>query len=342
MDQNGTYPFVSVVMPLYNEAAYIGKCIDSLLGQTYPRDRMEWIFVDGMSADDTVGILSQYKERYPDLICVLHNPNKIVPYAMNIGIRASKGKYIIRLDAHAEYAENYIEKCVELLETTDAENVGGVAETRAKSFTGNCIAKMLSSKFGVGNAAFRTGGTTGYVDTVPFGAFRREVFSEYGGYDERLVRNQDNEMNYRIRKNGGKILLSDEIRFAYYCRETIKGISKMAFTNGTWNVITMRLCPGSMGLRHFVPLAFVLSLIVLPVLGSVFPLFWYVLSAELALYLALDTVFSARQAAGMKEFGLLMLLFPVFHICYGAGAFNGIIKLLSGKYRKTDYSAPKL
>ncbi|MBR6726261.1 MAG: glycosyltransferase family 2 protein, partial [Clostridia bacterium] len=190
---------VSVVMPVYNEEKYIKKCIESLICQDYPLDRMEWIFVDGMSTDRTVELIKEYAEKYPNLIFVYPNPNKIVPYAMNIGIEKSKGRYIVRLDAHADYAKDYISKCVYYLEHTDAENVGGVAETKSAGFMGNAIAKMLSSKFGVGNSQFRTNGASGYVDTVPFGAFRREVFSKYGGYDERLVRNQDNEMNYRIR-----------------------------------------------------------------------------------------------------------------------------------------------
>ena len=140
---------VSVVMPIYNEEAYIKKCMDSLLLQDYPINKMEWILVDGCSKDRTVEILENYKQKYPLLIKILNNPNKIVPYAMNIGIAASQGKYIVRLDAHAEYATDYISKCVYYLETTDAENVGGVAETKANGFWGKAIAKMLSSKFGV-------------------------------------------------------------------------------------------------------------------------------------------------------------------------------------------------
>ena len=196
---------VSVVMPVYNEEKYIEKCIDSLLLQDYPQGKMEWIFVDGCSRDRTVELIQKYQSLYPALIKILNNPNKIVPNAMNIGIAASCGRYIVRLDAHADYAKNYISKCIYYLENTDAENVGGVVETKSKGVMGNAIAKMLSSKFGVGNSQFRINGESGYVDTVPFGAFRREVFSKYGGYDERLVRNQDNEMNFRIRKNGGKI-----------------------------------------------------------------------------------------------------------------------------------------
>ena len=315
---------VSVVMPLYNEGRYIDNCIKSLILQDYPKEFMEWIFVDGMSQDKTVSIIETYKAEYPDLIKVLCNPHKTVPYAMNIGIQAACGKYIIRLDAHADYADNYISKCVYYLDTTDADNVGGVAETKARSKFGNTIAKMLSSPFGVGNSQFRIHGKSGYVDTVPFGAFRREVFEKYGGYDERLTRNQDNEMNYRIRKNGGKIFMADDIHLTYYCRDTVKGICNMAFQNGKWNVITMRFVPGSMGVRHFVPLAFLLSLIFL-IIGTCF---WLILGVllglEMVLYLTCDAFFSSRAASGAGEFFALMFLHLAFHITYGFGSLVGL------------------
>lgn len=330
----------SIVMPVYNESKYIDKCIQSLLKQDYPKLDMEWIFVDGNSTDDTVDRIQNYAQQYPGLIQVLNNPHRIVPYAMNIGIKESKGKYVIRLDAHADYATNYITKCVHYLDTTDAENVGGVAETKAHGFMGNCIAKMLSSKFGVGNSEFRTNGASGYVDTVPFGAFRREVFAKYGGFDERLVRNQDNEMNYRIRKNGGKVYLADDIHLSYYCRDTIKGISDMARKNGMWNVITMKLCPGAMGVRHFIPMIFVLSIIGLVFLGCILKWGWCFLTAELLLYFALDFVYSIKQGKNLKEISVLFLLFPIFHISYGIGSMKGLSKLLSKEYRYNKYTAP--
>ena len=325
--------FISVVMPVYNEEKYIENCIDSLLLQDYPQECMEWIFVDGMSSDRTRELIGAYIEKYPKLIKLLSNPNKTVPYAMNIGIKEARGKYIIRLDAHADYNKDYISKCVYYLDTTDADNVGGVAETKSKGIVGNAIAKMLSSRFGVGNSEFRTNGESGYVDTVPFGAFRREVFEKWGAYDERLTRNQDNEMNYRIRKNGGKIYLSSDIKLSYYCRDSIKGISDMAVKNGMWNVITMKLCPGSMGVRHFIPLAFLLSLIILPIAGIIYHPIWWLFALEMALYFTLDCLFSAKQASGLKEFFLLVLLFPIFHITYGAGSLKGILKLFSKEYR---------
>jgi glycosyltransferase involved in cell wall biosynthesis len=293
---------------------------------------MEWFFVDGMSPDRTVQILEEYREKNPDLIRILSNPNKTVPYAMNIALRQVKGEYIVRLDAHAEYATNYFSKCIELLERTGADNVGGVIETKSRTPIGASIAKMLSTRFGVGDSQFRTNGQDGYVDTVPFGAFRREVFEKYGLYDERLTRNQDSELNYRIIHGGGKIYLSNEIKLAYYCRDSVKGIVKMALMNGKWNIITSKLCPGSMRLRHFIPCVFVLSLIGMPLLSLLIPTFWWLFALELLAYLLLDTVFSARTADSIKEFFVLLYLFPAFHISYGWGSIQGICKVLSKKY----------
>lgn len=318
---------VSVVMPVFNEENYIGDCIESLLRQTYPMDDMEWFFVDGGSTDKTREIIEEYVEKVPDLIRLLDNPNKTVPYAMNIGITASQGEYIVRLDAHAEYQEDYIEKCVYYLDHTDADNVGGLAETRGKGVVGGAIARMLSSKFGVGNSRFRIGGRSGYVDTVPFGAFRREVFQKYGLYNEKLTRNQDNEMNYRIRKNGGKIYLSTDIKLAYYCRDTIKGIADMAVKNGRWNVITMKLCPGTMGVRHFVPLVFFLSLILMTILSFLWKVMAILFAVELGLYLLSNLIFSAKAARNITDFALLLILFPIFHLSYGWGSLMGIFEL---------------
>ena len=317
---------VSVVMPVYNEEQYIDKCILSMLKQDYPKNSMEWIFVDGCSNDKTKEIIEGYREKFPDLIELYDNPNKTVPYAMNIGIKAAVGKYIVRLDAHSEYANDYISKCIYYLDSTDADNVGGVAETKSRGFFGNAIALMLSSKFGVGNSQFRTNGKSGYVDTVPFGAFRREVFEKYGFYDERLTRNEDNEMNYRIRKNGGKIYMAEDIHLAYYCRDSIKGIVDMAVKNGKWNVITSRLCPGAMGIRHFIPFMFLLSLIILPIMSVIVPIIGWILIVELFVYFLLDLLFSTKAARKISYLPLLFILFPLFHISYGFGSMIGLIK----------------
>ena len=323
---------ISVIVPVYNEENYIEACLSSMLLQDYPKDAMEWFFVDGMSTDRTLEILNGYRDRYPELIRVLKNENKTVPYAMNLAIREAKGDYIIRLDAHAEYENDYFSKCVEVLEETGADNVGGVMETKARTPIGRTIAKMLSSRFGVGDSQFRTNGKDGYVDTVPFGAFRKEVFEKVGLYDERLTRNQDSELNYRIIHNGGKIYLSNRIKLAYYCRDSIKGIVKMAMLNGKWNIITSRFCPGSMRLRHFIPCFFVLSLLGMPIATVLWKPFGILFALELLLYFALDFMFSAKAAKGAKEFFCLAYLFPLFHISYGYGSVLGIFKVLMKKY----------
>lgn len=323
---------ISVIVPVYNEENYIEACLSSMLLQDYPKDAMEWFFVDGMSTDRTLEILNGYRDRYPELIRVLKNENKTVPYAMNLAIREAKGDYIIRLDAHAEYENDYFSKCVEVLEETGADNVGGVMETKARTPIGRTIAKMLSSRFGVGDSQFRTNGKDGYVDTVPFGAFRKEVFEKVGLYDERLTRNQDSELNYRIIHNGGKIYLSNRIKLAYYCRDSVKGIVKMAMLNGKWNIITSRFCPGSMRLRHFIPCFFVLSLLGMPIATLLWKPFGVLFALELLLYFALDLMFSAKAAKGAKEFFRLAYLFPLFHISYGYGSVLGIFKVLMKKY----------
>lgn len=328
--------FISVVMPLYNEEKYIKNCIESLLEQDYPTGNMEWIFIDGYSTDSTRNILKSFQEKFPVLIKILDNPDKTVPFALNIGIRNSIGKYIIRLDAHAKYSYDYISKCVYYLNNTDADNVGGVAHTKSQGFVGESIAIILSSRFGVGNSRFRTNGSSGYVDTVPFGAFRREVFEKWGDYDERLTRNQDNEMNYRIRKNGGKIYLAEDIHFFYYCRDSIKGISDMAIKNGMWNVITMKLCPGSMGVRHFIPLLFLISLIGLSVLTVFDYRFLKYLIIELIMYFGMDLFFSFKEAKEIKYTVMIFILFPIFHITYGFGSLKGLFKLIGKEFREGE------
>jgi len=327
-------PFISVVIPIYNEEKYLDNCINSMLLQDYTRDAMEWIFVDGMSTDKTPEILCGYAAQYPQLITVLKNERRTAPCAMNIGIRQAKGRYIIRLDAHAEYAPNYFSKCVQVLDETGADNVGGVMATKAKSPMGALIAKMLSSPFGVGNAQFRINGKDGYVDTVPFGAFRREIFDKVGLYDERLTRNQDSELNYRIIHHGGKIYLSNQIKLSYYCRDTISGIVHMALLNGQWNIVTSKLCPGSMRIRHLIPFLFVLSLICMPILSLFWKPIFFLFLLELICYFLLDILFSIRSAGNLVEAIQLFALFLVFHVSYGCGSLLGIWDVCSGRYRR--------
>ncbi|MEG2770954.1 MAG: glycosyltransferase family 2 protein, partial [Alistipes sp.] len=200
---------ISIICPIYNEERYIAKCIDSILTQDFPHAEIEVFFIDGMSSDNTRSIVGKYANKYP-FIYLLDNPQRVVPFALNIGIRASKGEVIIRLDAHASYPNNYVSALVSNLVRLKADNVGGVCQTLPTNNNAEsvAIAEALSCCFGMGNSYFRIGATKErLVDTVPFGCFRRDIFDRIGLFDEELIRNQDDEFNGRIVKNGGKIYL---------------------------------------------------------------------------------------------------------------------------------------
>ena len=323
-------PFISVILPVRNEERYIDACVASIFAQDYPASQMEVIFVDGCSEDRTVALLEKQREAHPQII-VLHNPHRTVPYAMNIGIAHCRGEVIVRLDAHAEYPPDYVRLSVETLLTKECDNAGGVFETRGRGFMGEAIAEMLKTPLGVGNATYRLTCEDGYVDTVPFGCWRRELFDRIGGFDERMTRNQDNELNHRIRKNGGKVYLNHNIRVLYYCRDTLRGIMKMGYMNGKWGVITMTLVPGSMGVRHFVPLAFVASTIglVLLTLLTRSGLFGGLLALEWGAYLLLDFfyAYTIAKEKGVKFFPVEVILYPAFHFAYGFGSLVGIANL---------------
>ena len=323
-------PFISVILPVRNEEKYIAACVDSIFSQDYPAELMEVIFVDGRSEDRTVAMLREMQKVHPQIV-VLDNPNRTVPYAMNIGIRESRAEVIVRLDAHAEYPPDYVRLSVETLLTKECDNAGGVFETRGRGFMGGAIAEMLKTPLGVGNATYRLTQEDGYVDTVPFGCWKKELFDRIGGFDERMTRNQDNELNHRIRKNGGKVYLNHNIRVLYYCRDTLRGIMRMGYMNGKWNVITMTLVPGSMGVRHFVPLCFVLSTVVLLLL-TVFTrsmLFGGLLALEWGAYLLLDFFYSYTIAKekGWRFLPVELILYPAFHFAYGTGSLCGICAL---------------
>lgn len=314
---------VSVIVPLYNEEKYVRQFIDSLIEQSYDRSNMEWILVDGNSSDNTVPIIKSYMELNEYPIILLNNEKRKTPYALNKAIETAKGRYIIRLDAHAKFYPDYIEKCVYYLENTDADNVGGVAETESSGFVGNAIAQMVSTKFGVGGSDFRIGNSNKYVDTVPFGAFRREVFDKVGLFDTRLLRSEDNDMNSRIRAAGGKIWLSDEIRFKYYSRTTVSGILKMGMQNGNALFRTFKVNRKAMSLRHFIPFLFLLSLIIMPLLSVFVPFFMSFFMVEMCAYMLLDIYYSFVNKKA--KYGLINIwLYPLFHISYGIGSLLGL------------------
>ena len=327
---------VSVVIPLYNEEKFVEPLTKSLLNQDYDFKLLEFIFVDGVSTDNTVKLLNKYLKNTKMKYRIITNPKRITPISVNMGIKEAKNDVIIRLDAHSEYPENYISKNVYYLNKTGADNVGCITIPKYKNKTGSVIADVVSSRFGVGNSQFRINGKSGYVDTVPFGTFRKSLIDKIGYFNEELIRSEDNEFNYRIIKNGGKVYMFNDIGIYYYPRDKIFKIMKMGFDNGKWGIYTSYYIPGSMKLRHFIPFIFVLSLIVgIVIMFLKYKLLKYLFLGELALYLLLDLVFSFKNIKkGLLHCILMFIIYPLFHISYGIGSIVGIGKIIKKKIEK--------
>ena len=323
---------LSVICPIYNEEKYIAQFLNSLMKQDYPKDDLEILLVDGMSKDRTREIVAEYIVQYP-FIRIIDNPDKIVPFAMNKGIDAAQGDIIMRLDAHASYQPDYFSVLVNGLKRLHADNVGTVCKTDVLNKTPKTLAirEVLGNKFGVGNSTFRTGiDHEQEVETVPFGCWPKEVFEKYGKYDVRLVRNQDIELNKRILRGGGKIYILPDTYCTYMARETWKALAKNNYGNGKWNILTVYYTKtfSLLSLRHFIPLIFLLSLIVPLLLALIWRPFALVSVASLIAYMGLLFVVSLRLSLQKHlDFFYLLTTFFVLHLSYGWGSLIEILKL---------------
>ena len=323
---------LSVICPIYNEAKYIAQFLDSLLEQDYPKDDLEIILMDGMSKDRTRDIVAEYISRYP-FIRLIDNPETIVPCAMNRGISFSKGDIIMRLDAHASYPSNYFSSLINGLKRLHADNVGTVCKTDVLNKTPKTLAirEVLCNKFGVGNSTFRTGvDHEQEVETVPFGCWPRIVFEKYGLYDVRLERNQDIELNKRILRGGGKIYIIPDTYCTYFARETWRALAKNNYGNGKWNILTVYYTKAlsSLSLRHYIPLLFVLSIIIPLLLSFVWRPFALISAASLFVYSLLFSVVSWKLSVTRHlHFCYVLISFFVLHFSYGMGSLMGIITL---------------
>lgn len=316
---------VSAIIPVLNEEAHIEELVRALSEQDYPHEDIEFIFVDGGSTDDSKSQIDYWCKEYDMQYSILDNPNRTAPYAFNLGMEYAKGDIIVILSAHSSYQNDYVSKCVTHLIESDADNVGGHLKTVGKGKVGRSIAAVLSSWFGVGGSDFRISDETKYVDTVPFGTFRKELVDRIGGFNVELSRSEDNEFNYRVRKNGGKLLMLSDVEIIYYCRETVSELVKMGFANGKGVGYTVVKYPEVLKLKYFIPMLFTLSLIVLSIC-SLTPLafFKWILGAELIVYFLCDFYFTMKTEVRASEKLLVFFLFPLFHISYGLGTICGL------------------
>lgn len=333
-------PLVTIIIPCRNEEKFIGPCIDSIIMNDYSKDKIEVLVVDGESSDRTQVIVKEYCEKY-SFISLLDNRKKIVSTALNIGIKRAKGEVIMRMDAHSSYERDYISQCVKFMGEYSADNVGGVIRTLPGSNTllGESIAFALSHPFGVGNSYFRIGADKPkYVDTVPFGCYNKEVFERIGLFDEDLVRNQDDEFNLRLIKNGGKILLVPDIISTYYTRASLSKLWKMYFQYGYFKPLVVRKVGAILTLRQTIPALFVGSLVLSGLLTFISPIFFYFFIAVSGSYIAVDlgvSFFVALQR-GFKYFLMLPLVFLTLHFSYGLGYMRGLFDFFLLRRYRTD------
>lgn len=328
-------PKVSIIVPTYNEETYIKQCVKSIIRNDFPKELLEVLFVDGMSEDGTREIICEYAKEFT-YIKLVDNPKRIIPCAMNIGIRQANGRYIIRLDAHSVYPKNYISKLLKQKEKLRADNVGTafIVEVLNKNRKSCSIKKVLSNKFGNGNGLHRVGvDKPTIVDTVPFGCYKKEIFNTIGYYDERLIRKEDSEFNNRLVRNGGIIYLLPDMKFTYYARETYSKLARNNYKNGLWNILTSYYTKSfySSRLRHFIPLAFILSLFI-PILLSLLKFFFiYVVLIIILAYNALVFYISYVSNDENTNIFALVLAFYILHFSYGIGSLMGIFKVIKLK-----------
>ena len=321
---------LAIIIPTLNEENFISKCLDSVIVQTYPFERMDIMVVDGGSTDKTCEIVQEYHKKYAN-IRLLHNPKKIQSAAFNIGVDASAAPYIIRLDAHALYDEKYIELCIQGLEDDfQRGNVGGMWNIvpQNTSIWAEANAILNYSKFGIGGASFRVGAEAGNVDTVPFGAFPRKVLEEIGGMREDLPRGEDNEYNSRIKKAGYKIYFSPEIQCTYFARPTLMSSVKQMYANGESIGILCYIDKEAIGIRHLIPLLFVIGVVFGALLSLVYKPFAYVYMTVGLVYFCANILASLQCSIkhGIKFFVPLSILFLAVHIAYGIGTIKGLVK----------------
>ena len=324
-------PTVTVIMPVRNEAGYIRGSLQSVLDQDYPADRVDILIADGMSTDETRAIVREYQERYAN-IRLVDNPGKIAPTGLNIALQQARGEIIIRVDGHCEIQPGYIHNCVRYLMDENIAGVGGPMETIGETDVAQAVALAMSSPFGVGGSAFRTvKDRKMYVDTVAFPAYKRDTIRSAGLYDEELVRNQDDEYNFRLREMGGRILLAPDVRSRYYSRSAFRSLWRQYFQYGFWKVRVMQKHPRQMSLRQFIPPVFVSSLVTLSILAPFFSAGRLLLALAAGAYAAANLAASILTAAkhGWRYLHYLIASFAILHVSYGSGFLYGLIKFAS-------------
>ncbi|MDY6826347.1 MAG: glycosyltransferase family 2 protein [Bacillota bacterium] len=315
---------VSIIIPTYNEENFIEKCVQSILVNEVDFD-YEIIIVDGMSIDNTRKIVKRLVKEN-NKIKLLFNSERHTPVGLNIGIQQAKGKYILLLGAHAYVANSFLQKSLETIKAYDAECVGGRVEIVSNTKIGKDIAYALKSPFGVGNAKFRYAKNLEYVDTVAYGLYKREVFTQLGLFDEMMIRGQDYEFNHRMILAGMKILYNPEIKSYWYSRPTLKSLMKQQFYNGFWKILAQFKRKNIASFRHIVPPLFTFY-IILALIASFFYIQVLLVNVVLLIiYITVALIYSKDAIQDNARLWLLPVIYFIIHFSYGFGYIMGLFR----------------
>jgi succinoglycan biosynthesis protein ExoA len=333
-------PFVSIIVPCRNEERHIAQCLESILANDYPQERMEILVLDGRSEDRTWEIVAGYAQRFP-CIRLADNPAKNISAAMNTGIRAARGERILKMDAHSTYEKEYISRCVHYQDVYGAENVGGYVRITPGAETGiaKAIVLGLGHRFGSGNAKVKIGvGKPTWSDSAAFGCFRKELFERIGLFDERLLSSSDLDLNQRIQAVGGRILLMPDVIINYVADANLPAFRRHVFADGVWISYAMKFGKKAWSWRHWVPCAFVLGLLGSLALSALHPAFLWLGLGVAGVYAVASLVVSAQIAVRERDARLAFLLPVVFgarHFVHGAGTLFGLLlAVLPGEHWK--------
>ena len=333
-------PFVTVILPIRNESGFIARSLGAVLAQDYPRGRMEVVVADGMSTDDTRAIVRQCADAAPGInVTIVDNPEGIVPTGMNAALKAARGEVVVRVDGHTIVEPDYVRECAAALARSGAENVGGRMSAVGRGNFARAVAAATSSRFGVGGARFHYSDQEELVDTVYMGAWPKAVLDGLGGFDPEMVRDQDDELNYRLRERGGRILLSPRIRSRYYNRSSLRSLARQYFQYGYWKVRVLQKHPKQMSARQFVPPAFAAAVVGGAVLSPWSRGVRRLWSATLAAYglAAVTASVAVARRAGWRHLPVLPAAFAAMHLGYGGGFLAGLVRFA---HRWGDRGAP--
>jgi succinoglycan biosynthesis protein ExoA len=326
-------PLVTIAIPCLDEEAYIEACIHAVQAQEWPRDRVEILVADGMSVDATREILGRLAAA-DSRIRLIDNPGRIQAAGLNECIRSARGDVIVRMDVHADYATDFVQKCVAELERTGADNVGGAARPRAKTFFQRCVSAALRSPLGIGGSKYRKSEQEGFVESVWPGAFHRRVFERVGLFDPKAITNEDAELNQRILESGGRVYLSRDIVSHYYPRDSMRSLARQYFKYGQGRARTLLKHGKLPSVRPALPF---LGLVGEAVMLAVAP--WQLGGLSLAAYALATGAEAVRvgRAEGLVAIPVVWAIFPVLHASHGAGFATGLVKYLA----RPDWTAPE-